>query len=516
MDRPFSPAQLTLISLTALLLGLGLYWIAIEAKVRPQADSEVQLDPPIRTEGDKPNHPSDSQEGKLPPHPSQGSPEQVKKPAPQIPAPSPAERPSALVVQVRKLYEGAEMDRAEQLYQKLLRQQGRAGLAALSTVRHAAWVRRGDKAQAEGQLVNAQVFYKKALEGISVAETERKLFGVEMRLKAMSVSSQQRKKLSRLMQRAEKAEKAGKIKEAAGLYQQALGLSSEAGPLKTKLYQARLRLLLELERREQVRWLKLARALADRKRWEKSLRAYRKAVTLGDLPAVDREEMLRVRRQLAARDMVRIPAGTVWLGSRRSADEQPIRQVVVPSFYIDRYEVTNAQYRLFVRDTGYRTPATWKDGFPQEGRGNYPVLGVSLDDALAYAKWIKKRLPTEIEWERAARGADRRLYPWGMSWESGRCNTLEEGMSGPTPVGSYRGGVSPFGVHDLLGNALEWTASRYQPYSGASGQESTRHVLRGGCWYFSGKKMSLTSRYPDQRTSRLASYGFRGVLDFED
>ncbi len=186
----------------------------------------------------------------------------------------------------------------------------------------------------------------------------------------------------------------------------------------------------------------------------------------------------------------------------------PPHQVILDDYYIDRYEVTNLLYSAFVMATG-NPPSTFSDLPPFNGL-HQPVVGVSWHDALAYCQWAGKRLPTEAEWEKAARGTTTLSYPWGDIWESSRLRSADELAQKPietysdwtrwqsgiqlnsasAPVGSYPSGASPYGVMDLAGNVWEWVADWYDPsyYANSpaldprgpvSGQAK---VLRGGGW----------------------------------
>jgi formylglycine-generating enzyme required for sulfatase activity len=144
-------------------------------------------------------------------------------------------------------------------------------------------------------------------------------------------------------------------------------------------------------------------------------------------------------------------------------------------FWIDKYPVTNEQYERFIRET-YRDRPRHMDS-NMWGRPRQPVVGVTWDDAEAYARWAGKRLPTEEEWERAARGTDHRLFPWGDYDESPkRCNSREAGLGATSEVGSFPGSASPEGVQDMAGNVWEMTTS---PWPGPGGQHK---VMRGGCY----------------------------------
>jgi iron(II)-dependent oxidoreductase len=212
--------------------------------------------------------------------------------------------------------------------------------------------------------------------------------------------------------------------------------------------------------------------------------------------------------------MAQIPAGWFVMGSTDQdgrigfeigVDELPQRKVHVRSFYIDRYEITEAQYLEFLMATGSKKyPGYWKeagraDSFP-EGYDAYPVSDIDWFDADSYCRWAGKRLPTEAEWEKAARGTDGRPWPWGSRFEPGRANTLEAsavwnapegqehyGVKGwKAPVGSYPQDVSPYGVYDMAGNVKEWTATAYRSYPGNPARtvkdSKTLKIIRGGSY----------------------------------
>lgn len=180
--------------------------------------------------------------------------------------------------------------------------------------------------------------------------------------------------------------------------------------------------------------------------------------------------------------------------------ESPQHKVNLEGFYIARYPVTNAEYLSFINETGgaipYRDdfisePFNWNPNtrvFP-EGKGNHPVVLVSWYDALSYCRWLGGRLPTEAEWEKAARGVDSREWPWGNEWLDGLCNTEESGIKYTTIVGHFSPeGDSPYGVGDMAGNVWEWCSSlrKPYPYKADDGREKLNipglRVIRGGAW----------------------------------
>jgi formylglycine-generating enzyme required for sulfatase activity len=194
--------------------------------------------------------------------------------------------------------------------------------------------------------------------------------------------------------------------------------------------------------------------------------------------------------------MVYVPSGRFLMGSDKGRrDEKPPHTVYVDSFYIARYPVTNAQYEEFVVARGHRLPTYWKEGTYPRGKGHHPVVYVSWHDALAYCEWLSEetgeemRLPTEAEWEKAARGTEGREYPWGDEFDKSRCNARESDIGGTTPVGRYSPrGDSPYAVADMIGNVWEWTSSLHRPYpyDPTDGREDLEaegnRVLRGGSW----------------------------------
>ncbi|MBI5296208.1 MAG: SUMF1/EgtB/PvdO family nonheme iron enzyme [Chloroflexi bacterium] len=192
-------------------------------------------------------------------------------------------------------------------------------------------------------------------------------------------------------------------------------------------------------------------------------------------------------------EMILIPAGEFIMGSDKSNGEKPPHKVSLDSFYIDRYPVTNADYKYFVEVTKHKPPSHWDNGEIPQGKEMHPVVYVGWNDAMAYAQWIGKRLPTEAEWEKAASWDDlkkeKRVYPWGSGFDAGKCNSKESGVGDTTPVGKYSPqGDSFYHVADMVGNVWEWVSSLYKPYPYVfkDGREdliaSGNRVLRGGSW----------------------------------
>ncbi len=213
--------------------------------------------------------------------------------------------------------------------------------------------------------------------------------------------------------------------------------------------------------------------------------------------------------------MVKVPAGEFWMGSSgRPDNEKPKHKVFLDTFYIDKYEVTNTQYLAFCVETNHRLPIHLMRGFIQPGRENHPVANVAWIDADAYCKWAGKRLPTEAEWEKAARGTDGRIYPWGSGWNARLSNNRTSPAESTMPVGSFPQGKSPYGAMDMAGNVWEWTADWYKSYPGAPltfDETGRRRVAKGGAYFYSIELLKSTNRYPLEPTDATEHGGFRCV-----
>jgi formylglycine-generating enzyme required for sulfatase activity/tRNA A-37 threonylcarbamoyl transferase component Bud32 len=194
-------------------------------------------------------------------------------------------------------------------------------------------------------------------------------------------------------------------------------------------------------------------------------------------------------------EMVTIPAGTFLYGDKK-------KEAHLPEYCLARTPVTNLQYKAFVDATGHRAPHHWKKGHIPPGKDDHPVVYVSWEDAIAFCRWAGCRLSTEQEWEKGARGTDGREYPWGDSWQGGRCNTFEAGIGDTTPVGRYPNGASPYGLLDMAGNVWEWCDDRYDA-------EHEYKVLRGGSWYFHSDGARSAGRYWYYPDYRYINIGFR-------
>ncbi len=231
--------------------------------------------------------------------------------------------------------------------------------------------------------------------------------------------------------------------------------------------------------------------------------------------------------------MVLIPAGEFLMGTTHEQvqklaaeygyhpswldSESPQRSIDLPAYHIDRYPVTNKQYVEFCRETDYRFPDHWEETGPSEAWLVHPVCHINKEDATAYAEWAGKRLPTEAEWEKAARGTDGRLFPWGDEFDPEACCWNRTGRDGITtdPVDAHPQGASPFGVMDMAGNVFEWCSDGPEDSPLLDRAVKYTAFIKGGAW--------ITTEILDLRSAargntgaymnRLAFYGFRCVKE---
>lgn len=254
------------------------------------------------------------------------------------------------------------------------------------------------------------------------------------------------------------------------------------------------------------------------------------------------------RAKLPAHDeMVRIPAGTFLMGSDKKIDrnaypaEFPQRKVYLDAFDIDRYEVTTVQFLKFVLATNRNPLIDWQydGGNFQETMASHPVMHVSWFDAEAYCQWAGKRLPTSAEWEKAARGEDGRIYPWGNEPAGlSRANFGRTGLSGPVrdrperlllyppiiSVDKYENAVSPYGVFQMAGNVAEWTADWYDPHyykkapdrNPKGPEKGTQRAFRGGAWVDSTPSVRPAQRNGTDPQTKMNWLGFRCARDVKD
>jgi formylglycine-generating enzyme required for sulfatase activity len=212
--------------------------------------------------------------------------------------------------------------------------------------------------------------------------------------------------------------------------------------------------------------------------------------------------------------MVYIPGGTLMMGREKGGDyDSPSYKVEVKPFLIDRTEVTNQAYQKFINETRRPSPSHWRNGKFREGEAKLPVVNVSWNDANAFAKWAKKRLPSEAEWEFAARGTDGRIYPWGNDWRADNANAGRGSSGRIVEVGKFNAGASPFGLLDMIGNVWELTSGGLYSYADRNRQLALGKVIRGGAYDVSRERATTTYRGfvpPDKGFSKT---GFRCARD---
>ncbi|MBI4868197.1 MAG: SUMF1/EgtB/PvdO family nonheme iron enzyme [Candidatus Wallbacteria bacterium] len=312
----------------------------------------------------------------------------------------------------------------------------------------------------------------------------------------------------------------GQLEDAAGYFEIALDTYA-TGALKRDLFYIYKALGEQMARRKEPeaaeRWAEKARRLGV---W-----------VAGKLQA-PRILPERLLNEIDGAEMMLVPDGWVKMGNPIGApDERPVHNVFVEAFFLDRLEITNSQYGRFLAATSRKEPRYWRD--PRFDRPEQPVVGVTWTDAMAYARWAGKRLPTEAEWERAARGEQNAPYPWGgdLPSENGvlracfASGTLVAGaprtVMGPVVAGSYPTGASPFGFLDMAGNVSEWTSDRYsETYYAGSPERNPRgpatgaeRAVRGGSWADPAEKITVSVRAHLHPDSEESTVGFRCAVD---
>ncbi|MCF8720467.1 formylglycine-generating enzyme family protein [Nitrospina gracilis] len=248
----------------------------------------------------------------------------------------------------------------------------------------------------------------------------------------------------------------------------------------------------------------------------------------------------RLISEVDGKEMVLVPAGEFIMGTDMTdpekkhlkigavkplfRDQQPSHTVHLDAFYIDKYEVTNREYKQFIESVQYHEfPAHWVNGMYMPDQGDLPVTNITWGEALAYAMWAGKSLPTEAQWEKAARGTDGRLYPWGNDYKKGISNIGLDGPRKLMPVGSFPEDVSPFQAFDMAGNVMEWTLNWYLPYPGSDFEfkkfGTDLKVLRGNGFQEGGHFFLDEYRYVFHRSEVkpddfFDNVGFRCVSPF--
>lgn len=219
--------------------------------------------------------------------------------------------------------------------------------------------------------------------------------------------------------------------------------------------------------------------------------------------------------------MVYVPAGTFTMGSTDSdsqarSDEKPAHQVDLDGYWIYKNDVTVGEYKNFCAATNTKMPYL-AAGFSAD---NQPIVNVSWNDAEAYCTWAGTTLPSEAQWEKAARGTDGRIYPWGNEFDKSKCWTEESGATHTAPVGSFPDGASPYGCLDMTGNVWQWCSDRYGEdyyanslFSNPTGPDNGGdRVLRGGSWRRQSNRSRSAARLSGGQLCLGNSTGFRCIV----
>ncbi|MCG9128424.1 formylglycine-generating enzyme family protein [Candidatus Poribacteria bacterium] len=271
---------------------------------------------------------------------------------------------------------------------------------------------------------------------------------------------------------------------------------------------------------------------------EKNLKEDEDQIQIDNIELIEEpEETIEVEDAIDIPDgMVYVPAGDFIMGSDPDVDphtdqldELPQHKVYLDAFFIDKYEVSNADYKKFVEATGHRNSIFWDN--PKFNHPDTPVVGVTWGDAVAYAEWVGKRLPTEAEWEKASRGTDARIWPWGNVFDPKKCNFDDEGkfdghldgFATAAPVDSFHNGASPYGALNMVGNVAEWVSDWFDmdyylvsPRENPKGPKNSgmgKKSWRGASWFAGEDQVRCAFREYDDIVASGQILGFRCAKD---
>lgn len=221
-------------------------------------------------------------------------------------------------------------------------------------------------------------------------------------------------------------------------------------------------------------------------------------------------------RTVSTQDMALLEGGSFLMGSNDVQEERPEFESFVDPFYMDKYPVTIEKYGVFLEETDHPAPKFWH--VPDLSGPRQPVTGVTLEDAAAYAAWVGKELPTEQQWEFAARGRENRKYPWGSLNPDTTRSNFGDYLGMPSIVTMHDSGATEDEIHDLAGNVHEWTRNPFVPYNPKAGgsvldAKEPRHVVRGGSWHSTEEELRTSARKGLFPQTQLTTVGFRCVLE---
>ncbi|MBI5367469.1 MAG: SUMF1/EgtB/PvdO family nonheme iron enzyme [Planctomycetes bacterium] len=428
---------------------------------------------------------------------------------------------SKAFARAQELYSQRNLDEARKQFQKARElKESPEVVAKLNQVEHDLWLRSGLEAEGKRDWQNALACYEKAKALLPSPDAEKAVARAQLGAQ-VERSDERRKTFAKHFDRATALEKEGKLTEAIAAYRQALPHTESAADVQSRI-DACERKQREIENLFAY-WMKKADAAADAGKVGEAEAALKKAAECRPSDPSIPQKLAELRERATVQDMVLIPAAEFSSVPEPGDGGGAPRKATLKAYYIDRREVSSAQYKDFLdANPSQPAPRSWlraQPGRPAEipkGQEACPVMGVSAEDAAAYAKWSGKRLPTEDEWEYAARGADGRVFPWGNEFDKEKGNTIESGKGGPLPVGSFPEAPSAFGLLDMAGNVAEWTATTADfEVKDPSGESRIIKygVLKGGSFLLPSRWARSSTRYLENPKLRLPGVGFRCARD---
>ena len=411
------------------------------------------------------------------------------------------------LVQEQKAQEAAEKRRQEQEQQEAEREK----LAAEEARQRAMAQQQAEKEKQLQEEQQLEVLFLRAEEqvraqrlttpkGNNALETYREILQLKPEHKEALDGIQQLK--TQYVQLAEKVKRQGEWEKADDYYEKALSIDPQdivLQKLRQETAEEKKQAVEEAQRKaaEEARQREVVKQQGEEAERKKRVAEDEKARQ----QEIAQQQAEKEKQQQKYKNMVQIPAGTFWMGCNSDVDkgcsevEKPGREVYLDAFRIDTYEVTVADYRRCVEAGKCSKKNLSKYDIcnsNKSDRTDHPINCVDWNQALRYCTWLEKRLPTEAEWEKAARGAEGWVYPWGNTWDASKANTSEGKLGRTAKVGSYPSGMSPYKVQDMAGNVWEWVQDRFAvdyyqngPARNPQGPDTgERRSVRGGCFAF--------------------------------